>query len=147
MTAFKDRLTDLKRNHIQQINFYLDDTGRNKFDSSQIRFIRYFEETDVLGLGDCCAFIRGFFIKDTNLHNHDINGNHYEDLVQERLKELDPNDYTEGDYLMEKIEIEANISKSVVSHVLTLKTSRDRSSEFLLLNHYYYPIGIKNIDF
>lgn len=147
MTAYKDRITALKRNQIQQINFYLDGAGRAKFDASQISFIRYFEETDVLGLGSCCQLIRGFFIKDTNSHQHDINGKHFNDLVHERLIEIDPNDYSEEDYIMEKIEIEAQISKSIVSHVLTLKTSRNRSSEFLLLNHYYYPIGIQNLDF
>lgn len=147
MTAYKDRLTALKRNQIQQINFYLDGTGRAKFDSNQIRFIRYFEDSDVLGLGTCCQVIRGFFIKDTNSHHHDINGRHYEELIHERLKELDINEYAEEDYIMEKKEIEAQISKTIVSHVLTLKTSRNRSSEFLLLNHYYYPIGIQNLDF
>lgn len=147
MTAYKDRLTALKRNQIQQINFYLDGSGRAKFDASQMRFIRYFEETDVLGLGNCCQLIRGFFIQDTTFHNRDINGSHHEDLISERLKEIDPNDYTEEDYLIETAEIKSQVSKSIVSHILTLKTSRDRSSEFLLLNHYYYPIGIQILDF
>jgi len=147
MATYIDKLTSLKRNQIQQINFYLDDSGREKFDASQMRFIRYFEETDVLGLGNCCQLIRGFFIQDTTSHNRDINGVHHNDLIRERLKDIDPNEYTAEDYLMETNEIKSQISKSIVSHILTLKTSRDRSSEFLLLNHYYYPIGIQILDF
>lgn len=147
MTAYADRITSLKRNQIQQINSYLDGAGRAKFDSNQLRFVKYFEESDVLELGSCCQLIRGFFIRDTNYHNHDIYGVHYDLLLNERLVNYDPSDYREDDYQMEVNEIKLQISKTVVSHILTLKTSRDRSSEFLLLNHYYYPIGLQRLDF
>lgn len=143
MDVMVDRITLLKRNQISRINSYLDGSGYQLFDSAQLRFIRYYAESDVLSLGKCCKYIRGFLTSSPDF-NRDMHGVHFDDLVKDRLSFL-TKEYCEADYESEVSYIKAEIAKTTATYILVLGTSNEEISDCLLLNHYYFPLGIKKV--
>ncbi len=145
MESTVDRISQLKRNQVNRINSYLDGMGYPLFDSVQLRFLRYFNDSDVLNMRQCCTHIRGFFIKmkpELMINSH---GELLENLVNEKVSMIESDEYSESEFKAEIQEIRDELKKTTASYILILETNASSSCECLLLNNYFFPLSIRTI--
>lgn len=144
-----ETIAKLEDEQIEAINVFLKAHNREVFSAEQIEFIKNLDESDVLGLAQGCAVVRGYFgdfSGRTNLGRNE-EGLSAKQILDQYESQLDKGEYDPTDLA----ELLADQVKEVESEIslygVILNTGKYAESEILFLSKDFSPLYLDYVRF